>query len=76
MISTTAFLVRKGNPKGIESWDDLVKEDVQMVFPNPKTSGNGRYTDPAWGFAENEFDGDEEKIQELHAHLPAQCCGV
>lgn len=64
--STTAFLVRKGNPKGIESWDDLVQEDVEMVFPNPKTSGNGRYTYlAAWGFAENEFDGDEEKIEEF-----------
>ncbi|MCD1588759.1 thiosulfate ABC transporter substrate-binding protein CysP [Vreelandella titanicae] len=64
--STTAFLVRKDNPKGIESWDDLVKEDVQMVFPNPKTSGNGRYTYlAAWGFAENEFDGDEEQIEEF-----------
>ncbi|HSP31860.1 MAG TPA: thiosulfate ABC transporter substrate-binding protein CysP [Halomonas sp.] len=64
--STTAFLVRKGNPKGIESWDDLVQEDVQMVFPNPKTSGNGRYTYlAAWGFAENEFDGDEEQIEEF-----------
>jgi sulfate transport system substrate-binding protein len=64
--STTAFLVRKGNPKGIESWDDLVKEDVQMVFPNPKTSGNGRYTYlAAWGFAENEFDDDEEQIEEF-----------
>ncbi|MFC7368048.1 MULTISPECIES: thiosulfate ABC transporter substrate-binding protein CysP [Vreelandella] len=64
--STTAFLVRKGNPKGIESWDDLVKEDVRMVFPNPKTSGNGRYTYlAAWGFAENEFDGDEEQIHDF-----------
>ena len=64
--STTAFLVRKGNPKGIESWDDLVKEDVSMVFPNPKTSGNGRYTYlAAWGFADKEFDGDEEQIQEF-----------
>lgn len=64
--STTAFLVRKDNPKGIESWDDLVEEDVQMVFPNPKTSGNGRYTYlAAWGFAENEFDGDEEQIEEF-----------
>ncbi|NVF15852.1 thiosulfate ABC transporter substrate-binding protein CysP [Vreelandella maris] len=64
--STTAFLVRKGNPKGIESWDDLVQEDVEMVFPNPKTSGNGRYTYlAAWGFAENEFDGDEEQIEEF-----------
>ncbi|MGM0833128.1 MAG: thiosulfate ABC transporter substrate-binding protein CysP [Pseudomonadota bacterium] len=64
--STTAFLVRKDNPKGIKSWDDLVKEDVQMVFPNPKTSGNGRYTYlAAWGFADNQFDGDEEKIQDF-----------
>lgn len=64
--STTAFLVRKDNPKGIESWDDLVKEDIQMVFPNPKTSGNGRYTYlAAWGFAENEFDGDEEQIHDF-----------
>ncbi|MGO3669819.1 MAG: thiosulfate ABC transporter substrate-binding protein CysP [Vreelandella alkaliphila] len=64
--STTAFLVRKDNPKGIESWDDLAKEGVQIVFPNPKTSGNGRYTYlAAWGFAENEFDGDEEKIQDF-----------
>lgn len=64
--STTAFLVRKDNPKGIESWDDLVKEDVSMVFPNPKTSGNGRYTYlAAWGFADNEFEGDEEQIQDF-----------
>lgn len=64
--STTAFLVRKDNPKGIESWDDLANEDVQIVFPNPKTSGNGRYTYlAAWGFAEKEFDGDEEQIEEF-----------
>ncbi|QTF91650.1 thiosulfate ABC transporter substrate-binding protein CysP [Halomonas sp. BM-2019] len=64
--STTAFLVRKDNPKGIESWDDLVREDVRMVFPNPKTSGNGRYTYlAAWGFADAEFEGDEEKIQDF-----------
>lgn len=64
--STTAFLVRKDNPKGIESWDDLVKEDVSIVFPNPKTSGNGRYTYlAAWGFADQEFDGDEEQIQDF-----------
>ncbi|MCC5881117.1 MAG: thiosulfate ABC transporter substrate-binding protein CysP [Halomonas sp.] len=64
--STTAFLVRKDNPKGIESWDDLVREDVRMVFPNPKTSGNGRYTYlAAWGFAQQEFDGDEEQIHDF-----------
>lgn len=64
--STTAFLVRKGNPKGIESWDDLVREDVSMVFPNPKTSGNGRYTYlAAWGFAKQDFADDEEQIHDF-----------
>src|SRR5690554_4695037 len=64
--STTAFLVRKGNPRGIESWDDLVREDVGIVFPNPKTSGNGRYTYlAAWGFADQHFDGDEERIHDF-----------
>ncbi|WP_275287924.1 thiosulfate ABC transporter substrate-binding protein CysP [Halomonas elongata] len=64
--STTAFLVRKGNPQGIESWDDLVDEDVELVFPNPKTSGNGRYTYlAAWGAADRAFDGDEEQIKDF-----------
>lgn len=49
--STTVFLVRKGNPKGIGDWDDLVKPAVQVIVPNPKTSGNGRYTYlGAWGY--------------------------
>ena len=64
--STTAFLVRKGNPKGIRNWDDLVKGDVKMVFPNPKTSGNGRYTYlAAWGFASKLYNGDEAKTREF-----------
>ncbi|HCM64723.1 MAG TPA: sulfate ABC transporter substrate-binding protein [Morganella sp. (in: Bacteria)] len=42
--STMAFLVRKGNPKQITDWDSLLRDDVKIVFPNPKTSGNGRYT--------------------------------
>lgn len=64
--STTAFLVRKDNPKGIESWDDLAREDVKLVFPNPKTSGNGRYTYlAAWGFANQQFEGDEEQIHDF-----------
>ncbi|QTP59896.1 thiosulfate ABC transporter substrate-binding protein CysP [Billgrantia antri] len=64
--STTAFLVRKDNPKGIESWDDLVEEGVQIVFPNPKTSGNGRYTYlAAWGFADQEYEGDEERVHDF-----------
>ncbi|MFW3616711.1 thiosulfate ABC transporter substrate-binding protein CysP [Billgrantia antri] len=64
--STTAFLVRKDNPKGIESWDDLVEEGVQIVFPNPKTSGNGRYTYlAAWGFADQEYEGNEERVHDF-----------
>lgn len=62
--STTAFLVRKGNPKGIEGWDDLAADGVELVFPNPKTSGNGRYTYlAAWGAAERQFDGDDEQVR-------------
>ena len=50
--STTVFLVRKGNPKGIRDWDDLVKPGIGVIIPNPKTSGNGRYSYlAAWGYA-------------------------
>ena len=50
--STTVFLVRKGNPKNIRDWDDLVKPGIAVIVPNPKTSGNGRYTYlAAWGYA-------------------------
>ena len=50
--TTTVFLVRKGNPKQIKDWSDLVRDDVQVIVPNPKTSGNGRYTYlAAWGDA-------------------------
>ncbi|MBZ9556491.1 MULTISPECIES: thiosulfate ABC transporter substrate-binding protein CysP [unclassified Modicisalibacter] len=65
-FSTTAFLVREGNPRHIESWDDLVADDVDIVFPNPKTSGNGRYTYlAAWAYADQKFDGDEAKIRDF-----------
>lgn len=64
--STIAFLVRKGNPKNIKSWDDLVRDDVKLVFPNPKTSGNARYTYLAsWLYANEAFGGDEAKIKEF-----------
>ncbi|MEX0611418.1 MAG: sulfate ABC transporter substrate-binding protein, partial [Pirellulales bacterium] len=49
--STIVFLVRKGNPKGIKDWEDLVKPGVQVITPNPKTSGGARYNYlAAWGF--------------------------
>ncbi|MFA4912939.1 MAG: thiosulfate ABC transporter substrate-binding protein CysP [Burkholderiaceae bacterium] len=63
-FSTIAFLVRKGNPKNIKSWDDLVRDDVKVVFPNPKTSGNARYTYlGAWLYATEKFNGDEAKVK-------------
>lgn len=63
--STTAFLVRKGNPKNIENWDDLAKEDVASVFPNPKTSGNARYTYlAALGYAQKAFGKDNTEQQD------------
>ncbi|MDR3430456.1 MAG: sulfate ABC transporter substrate-binding protein [Rouxiella aceris] len=64
--STMAFLVRKGNPKHIHTWQDLTRDDVKLVFPNPKTSGNGRYTYlGAWG-AFNIADGNDlAKTREL-----------
>jgi sulfate/thiosulfate transport system substrate-binding protein len=50
--TTIVFLVRKGNPKGIKDWNDLTKSDVKVIVPNPKVTGNGRYTYlAAWGYA-------------------------
>src|SRR5690606_23633273 len=70
--STTAFLVRKGNPKNIKDWDDLIRSDVKLVFPNPKTSGNARYTYlAAWIYANKAFNGDEKKIKEFVGKLLA-----
>ncbi len=58
--STMIFLVRKGNPKGIKDWDDLVKAGTQVIIPNPKTAGNGRYTYlAAWGHALRKKGGNE-----------------
>ncbi|TKA95058.1 sulfate ABC transporter substrate-binding protein [Cereibacter changlensis] len=62
--SLPAFLVRKDNPKGIEDWDDLAREDVAAVFPNPKTSGNARYTYlAAYAYALDQNGGNEEEAQ-------------
>src|SRR6202165_3191489 len=54
--STLVFLVRKGNPKGIRDWDDLVKSGVSVITPNPKTSGGARWNYlAAWGYALKKF---------------------
>ena len=74
-FSLPAFLVRKGNPKNIKDWNDLVREDVKVVFPNPKTSGNGRYTYlAAYAYALEASKGDQSKAQDfvrkLFANVP------
>ncbi len=62
--STIVFLVRKGNPRQIKDWDDLVKPGVQIVTPNPKTSGGARWNYlAAWAFAAEKSGGDDEKTR-------------
>lgn len=68
--SLPSFLVRAGNPKGIKDWSDLVRDDVKVVFPNPKTSGNARYTYlAATAYAKEAFKGDEAKVKEFVTKL-------
>jgi sulfate adenylyltransferase subunit 1/sulfate transport system substrate-binding protein len=64
--STIVLLVRKGNPKGIKDWDDLVRPGVAVITPNPKTSGGARWNFlAAWGYASKKFNGDEAKIKDF-----------
>jgi sulfate/thiosulfate-binding protein len=79
--STIVFLVRKGNPKGIQDWGDLVKEDVQVITPNPKTSGGARWNYlAAWGWALRQSGGDDQKAQafvaDLYHHVPVLDTGA
>lgn len=68
--STIAFMVRKGNPKGIRNWDDLARPGVKLILPNPKTSGNARYSYlGAWIFASEKFGGDEAAIRTFMSDL-------
>jgi sulfate/thiosulfate transport system substrate-binding protein len=68
--STIIFLVRKGNPKGIKDWDDLVRPGVSVITPNPKTSGGARWNYlGAWGFALKKNGGDENKAREFITKL-------
>ncbi|HEY0214073.1 MAG TPA: sulfate ABC transporter substrate-binding protein [Paenirhodobacter sp.] len=73
--SLPSFLVRQGNPKGIKDWDDLARDDVKVIFPNPKTSGNARYTYlAAYAYGLDKFGGDVEKTQafvkKIFANVP------
>lgn len=68
--STIVFLVKKGNPKAIKDWDDLVKPGVGVITPNPKTSGGARWNYlAAWAFAEKKFNGDVEQIKTFISQL-------
>jgi sulfate transport system substrate-binding protein len=72
--TTSIFLVRKGNPKGIKDWEDLAKPGIEVIVPNPKTSGNGRYTYlAAWGYALRKTGseaGAREFVGKFFANVP------
>jgi len=78
--STIVFLVRKGNPKGIKDWDDLVKKNVQVITPNPKTSGGARWNFlAAWAYAKAKYGSDAEAltfVTELYRHAPVLDTGA
>ncbi len=79
--STIVFLVRKGNPKAIKDWDDLVKDGVQVITPNPKTSGGARWNYlAAWAFADQKYghseDKDKDFIKKLYANVPVLDTGA
>ena len=64
--STIVFLVRKGNPKSIEGWDDLLREDVGVITPNPKTSGGARWNYlAAWYYFESQGQSEEEITENM-----------
>ncbi len=79
--STIIFLVRKGNPKGIKDWGDLIQEGLQIITPNPKTSGGARWNYlAAWAWANGAFGGDEAKIKgyigKLYSQVPVLDTGA
>ncbi|MFC5702478.1 sulfate ABC transporter substrate-binding protein [Cohnella faecalis] len=79
--STVVFLVRKGNPKKIKDWDDLVKTDVSVITPNPKTSGGARWNYlAAWGYAlkhnNNSQDKAKDFLKKLFANVPVLDTGA
>ena len=64
------FLVRKGNPKGIKDWDDLVKPGLSVITPNPKTSGGARWNYlAAWGYALKKYGNDDAKAKDFVARI-------
>ena len=78
--STIVFLVKKGNPKGLKDWDDLVKPGVQVITPNPKTSGGARWNYlAAWEFAKRKYGGDakaKDFVAKLYGNVPVLDTGA
>jgi sulfate/thiosulfate transport system substrate-binding protein len=79
--STYVFLVRKGNPKNLKDWGDLVKPGIEVIVPNPKTSGGAQWAYlAAWGYADQKFNGDEAKVKEfvgaLYRNVPVLDTGA
>jgi len=79
--STILFLVRKGNPKGIKNWDDLVQPGLAVITPNPKTSGGARWNYlAAWGYALKKYNGDDNKARQfvtaLYKNVPVLDTGA
>ena len=78
--STIVFLVRKGNPKGIKDWGDLVKPGVEVITPNPKTSGGARWNFlAAWAYAQQQYGSEakaQEYVQQLYKNVPVLDTGA
>jgi sulfate/thiosulfate-binding protein len=79
--STIVFLVRKGNPKGIKDWNDLIKDGIQVITPNPKTSGGARWNYlAAWGYAQKTLGYDEAQtldfMHKLFKNVPVLDTGA
>ena len=79
--STIVFLVRKGNPKQLKDWEDLIKPGVAVITPNPKSSGGARWSYlAAWGFALKKYGGDDRKAQafvtKLYKNVPVLDSGA
>ena len=78
--STIVLVVRQGNPKGIKDWDDLVKRDVKVITPNPKTSGGARWNYlAAWEYAKRKYGGDaaaKDFVAKLYQNVPVLDTGA
>ncbi|SMO62545.1 sulfate ABC transporter substrate-binding protein [Paracoccus laeviglucosivorans] len=75
--STIVFLVREGNPKGIKDWNDLTKDGIEVITPNPKTSGGARWNYlAAWAYAQKNNLDPKEFVGEIYKHVPVLDSGA